>query len=271
MKTEIQKIFLFVFIVMIMSGSAVFALAPGVPHRFFGTVSVNGAPAADGTMVSAKIGGATVSTTTTSGGKYGYSSSIFYVEDPNSNRKGSTIQFFVNGVDSGATAIYDNGESTNINLAVTIATPPPGNPPGGGSGSGGGNSPATQVTNTVVTNNAPQTNSSSNGPCTEHWTCGEWAKCDGGLQKRTCKDSNKCGTIEDLPMTSQPCSLAEAQTASAQEAGTSGSSLGGITGRFFSFASGNVTTIAGLVILAALVGYYFMNKKSGVLKKKNYR
>lgn len=256
---------------MFMLVSYVFA-APGVPHQFFGTVSINGAPASDGTAVSAKIGGATVSTTTTSGGKYGYSPNIFYVEDPNSNRAGNVIQFFVNGVDSGAIAYYVNGKSTELNLAVIIATPPPSNPSsGGGGGSGGGNALVTQAANTAVTNNAPQVNSSSNGLCTEHWTCESWSKCDGSLQKRTCKDSNKCGTIEDLPMTSQPCSLAEAQITSAQQSGASGSSLGGITGMFLSFASGNGTIIVGILIIVALAGYYFMNKKSGVSKKKSYK
>jgi len=64
----------------------------------------------------------------TIGGKYGYSQNIFYVDDPNNNRYGNLIQFFVNGVDSGATASFSNGESTELNLAVTIATQPTNNP-----------------------------------------------------------------------------------------------------------------------------------------------
>jgi len=268
MKIEIKKIFLFVFIFTIVSSSTAFAVAPGVPHQFFGTVSVNGAPSSDGTTVVARIGGATVSTTTTSGGKYGYSPAIFYVEDPNSNRAGNLIQFFVNGVDSGSIAYYVNGKSTELNLAATIATPPPNSPSGGGSG-GGSSSTITQATNTAV-NNVPQVNSPSNGPCTEHWTCSEWSTCAGGLQKRTCKDANKCGTIDDLPMITQPCSLEEAQTASDQHTESSSSTLGGITGRFLSFASGNGTAIIGFLTIVALAGYYFMNKKSGTSKKKNY-
>jgi len=51
MKTK--NILLFAMISFALMTSAVFA-APGVPHRFFGTVSINGAPAADGTTVTAR-------------------------------------------------------------------------------------------------------------------------------------------------------------------------------------------------------------------------
>lgn len=43
--------------------------------------------------------------------------------------------------------------------------------------------------------------------CTESWTCGSWSTCDGGLQNRTCTDSNNCGTTDSRPAINQSCSL----------------------------------------------------------------
>jgi len=114
MKTK--KILLFAAISLALFSSAVFA-TPGVPQQFFGSVAINGAPASDGTSVSVKIGSTTVSTTTTFGGKYGYSPRVFYADDPNGDRYGSTIQFFVNDIYTGVTASFSNGKSTQVDLA----------------------------------------------------------------------------------------------------------------------------------------------------------
>lgn len=266
------KMALFAIFSLTLLSSAVFAVAtPGVPHQFFGSVTINGAPAPDGTTVSAKIGSSTVSTTTTFGGKYGYSPRIVYVNDPNGDRYGSIIRFFVNDVYTGATASYSNGKSTQVDLAVTISTPPPNNPPpsGGGGGSGGGSTPTVtqaQTTTTTSTQQPSKTTTTSSGPCVEKWTCTEWSKCDGSLEKRTCKDANKCGTIDELLMTSQPCSLYE----ETQKFASSGSS-NGITGRVLSFATGSGAPIVGGIIVVGLAGYYFMNRKSGAKKKKGYK
>ena len=79
---------------------------PSPPHWFYGSVNINGSPAPDGTTVTARINGIDVASTTTSGGKYGYVNPLFYVPDTDpSTRPGETISFFVNGVDTGQTAI----------------------------------------------------------------------------------------------------------------------------------------------------------------------
>ena len=42
--------------------------------------------------------------------------------------------------------------------------------------------------------------------CIPSWTCTAWGSCAGGLQTRTCTDSNNCGTSEGKPAESQACS-----------------------------------------------------------------
>jgi len=132
-----SKIMLIVAVILLISSIA-FAI-PGIPNAFYGSVAVNDAPASDGTTVTAKINGAIVATTTTSAGSYS-----FYVDDPNNNRNGKTINFFVNDVDTGKTAIFNNDGSVSVvrevNLSATITTPPSTGGSGGGGGGGGGGS-----------------------------------------------------------------------------------------------------------------------------------
>lgn len=275
MKTEFKNVLPFAVISAIMLGSAAFA-APGVPHQFFGSVAINGAPAPDGTTVSAKIGGTVVSSTETTGGKYGYSPDIFYVDDPNQNRIGSTIRFFVNDVDTGATAYYSNGKSTQLDLSVTIASPNSGSNSAGTSGSstsgssGGGGGSSSSVINTpadnpVTSNNAGSTNTATTpgGPCEERWTCGEWSACTDGVQKRSCTDANKCGTIDDLPLTSQPCAAGISAADSRQ---SSQSGIGNmISGMFLSAAS---PAGAGAILLAIIAIYLVARYSRKNLGKK---
>ncbi|MBI2598535.1 MAG: hypothetical protein HYW50_05050, partial [Candidatus Diapherotrites archaeon] len=140
-----------------------FALAvPGIPHQFKGTVTVNGSPAPDGTLVDAKIESSTYRTATV-GGVYGMDpAETFFAQDPNGNRSGKTIEFFVDGIAAG-TQTFINGELTELNLSVTKEVPPaPEPPPGGGSppssggpdgGSPGGGVPAGGGTGGETTTN----------------------------------------------------------------------------------------------------------------------
>ena len=125
---------------------------PGIPHQFYGDVMINGAPAPDGSTVTAKIDGVEVASTTTSEGRYGYEP-IFYVEDPDGSpantRAGKTINFFINGIDTGATAIFANGETTELDLSITTGGGSPGGGGGGGGSSGGGGSKTTETTTTT--------------------------------------------------------------------------------------------------------------------------
>lgn len=45
--------------------------------------------------------------------------------------------------------------------------------------------------------------------CTENWTCAAWSACAGGVQTRTCTDSNNCGTTVNKPGEEQFCVVTE--------------------------------------------------------------
>lgn len=89
---------------------------PVMPHQFYGTVDFENGPAPDGLLVEVKIDNVVVGNTVTSNGRYG--DSVFYVEDPDGNRNGERVGFFVSGIDSGETAIFSNGASTYRPLTV---------------------------------------------------------------------------------------------------------------------------------------------------------
>jgi len=91
---------------------------PGIPHQFYGQVSFSNGPAPDGLVVEARIGSVTVATTTTLNGKYGYSP-LFFVTDPDNDRAGKTITFLVNGIDTGLSATFENGEHTEKNFSIS--------------------------------------------------------------------------------------------------------------------------------------------------------
>ncbi len=192
--------------------SSVFAI-PGVPHHVDGTVTINGAPAPDGTVVSARISGTEVVSNTILGGYYGRDGApIFKIPDTDPpSRAGQTVNFFVNGVDSGSTIIFQNGASTHLNLAATIAAPPGSGGSGGGGGGGSGGSGITGQT-TAPTNTTPPANpvnTQESGPCTERWLCTDWSWCVNSFQTRQCEDVNKCGTDIYGPLESQPCGQEE--------------------------------------------------------------
>jgi|GEM_PF-4229782 hypothetical protein len=90
-----------------------------IPHQFYGDVLVNGSSAPDGTTIEAKIDGAVVATNTTTDGVYGSNPNIFFITDPDGNRDGDIVSFFVDGVDSESTAVFSNGTLTNLDLTIT--------------------------------------------------------------------------------------------------------------------------------------------------------
>lgn len=126
---------------------------PGFPHSFCGDVFINGGVAPNGTLVSATIDGREVITNAqnpveTLNGTYGKDGLPLLVQGELTN--GDTVKFFVNGVDSGETAVFAyGGGPTCIDLSVTITTetpPGPGTTPGGPSGpgtTGGSGAPST--------------------------------------------------------------------------------------------------------------------------------
>ena len=192
---------------------------PGVPHQFYGEVKINGNPAPDGVEI--KVYDADdnkyVAGTFTKEGKYGYEP-IFYIPDPEGNRAGHTLEFYVAGVKA-MEYTFENGMSTELDLSVNIqnfcgdgicdsgescAICPEdcgvcstGDSGGGsdGKGSGGAWITSSGIKNSNVTaNNATneKTNiaNAENETCVENWKCTEWFECFNGKQRRICIDLN---------------------------------------------------------------------------------
>jgi hypothetical protein len=135
-------------LLLILCAAPVYAI-PALPHAFYSTVTLNGAPAPVGTQVSAAGTGVMTGVpqnplTTTLAGQYGNAGLYLLVQGNITD--GTTITFYVNGVSTGQTAVWHSGQTTQLPLAVTIAPPPA---PGGG---GGAPAPAPAPTTvTVVT------------------------------------------------------------------------------------------------------------------------
>ena len=142
-----RKIAIFITLMELLLLYAVPAYAqPALPHAFYGTVTIGGNSAPDGTQVSATVDSGSVITnvqnpTTTVGGSYGINSPYLLVQGDIT--PGATITFYVNGVSTGQTATFSvGGGPTELNLAATIT--------GGGGGGGGAPPAAPAVTNHCV-------------------------------------------------------------------------------------------------------------------------
>jgi len=110
-------------------------LMPAVPamgisppgHTFWGTVTVNGAPAEDGMLVEAMIAGAgTVESQYTDSGQYGYAAQFLVPsDDPGTpviegGSPGGTVDFYVEGVYAGSFTGFASGGFDEFNLDVVI-------------------------------------------------------------------------------------------------------------------------------------------------------
>jgi len=116
--------------------------APPIPHAFYGAVTVDGAPAPAGAIVSAKINGETAgSYTTTVSGQYGSLAERDYLAVSNASATdGDTITFYLYDISTGETATFEvGGGPTQLNLSLTTDT------------GGGGGAPAAPAPTTVTT------------------------------------------------------------------------------------------------------------------------
>ncbi len=251
---------LVVLVLVLLSQPALALAIPGVPHQFYGTVTINGNPAPDGTTVEAMIDGRVVSTTTRDG-KYGYDP-IFYVDDPQNQYSGEPVTFRVAGVDTGVTVYFCNGCVTRVDFSVAISQPSQEEQDTGSGGSSGGggayveSSPSEEETPPTTSNNGTGEEEStipggdSGGQdsvqeCQPRWVCTHWSGCSDGIQTRTCTDMNECGTTLGMPLTSQPCSSRERDEETFQ-----GGVLGAVTGFFGAEASSGILYgLAGFVVL----------------------
>lgn len=100
------------------------ALPPMPPNQFWGTATIGGTPAPDGSIISAKIDGTEYANTTTSDGKYGVVSAFYLPSDnPDTLEKdggvnGDTIEFYVEGAKANETGTFQWGSVSQLNLTV---------------------------------------------------------------------------------------------------------------------------------------------------------
>jgi uncharacterized repeat protein (TIGR02543 family) len=90
---------------------------PGFPHQFWGVVTINGSPAADGAVVSARIDAVEVAVqlvqAVTAPGQYGWAAEFFVV-----GTDGDTIDFFVNDIPATSFPYNPAGARNELDLAV---------------------------------------------------------------------------------------------------------------------------------------------------------
>jgi len=252
------KLLLTFFVGVLLFSNLAFAI-PGVPHVFYGTVTLNNQPAPDGTSIVAKIAGIQVASTTTKDGKYGYDP-VFYIDDPNNDRSGKEIKFFVNGIEvntgpiyfcNGCVGVADNHQP--LDLAVTVQGGATTTQPFTGS-----YIPQTTTTTPPSTTTLPTTTTIM---CQERWVCTNWSACGNGLQTRTCTDEINCGTDLNKPLESQPCTTTEGRNQ------TTGGTVSPITG-FFAALTENPLYYIGIGVLVILIIVVFISKYGLYYRRK---
>lgn len=102
-----------------------------IPTAFYGTVKINGTDAPAGTLITAKINGVEKgSYTTKEPGKYGSSDpnrgDVLLIQTNKTGDIGKTIEFWINGIKTGQTAIYDS-KTQQLNLGTTPTGAPTSN------------------------------------------------------------------------------------------------------------------------------------------------
>ena len=94
-----------------------------IPHAFFGSATVNGSPAIDGTVVAALVDGRQVAAKAVSDGSY----PVLLVEPVADSFVGKTVTFTIGGILADQTVLWAQGEVTNLNLTATpvVGAPTP--------------------------------------------------------------------------------------------------------------------------------------------------
>jgi len=87
------------------------------PHVFVGSVTLDGATAADGAAVTAWIGGEQVAATTAASGSYS-----LIVDQGDSSYAGETVSFKVSGASASETATWTQGGGDEINLVAATGS-----------------------------------------------------------------------------------------------------------------------------------------------------
>ena len=94
---------------------------PEMPHQFYGTVSFDGDPVEEGTVVEAFVDDVKQAETTVDGeGRYGYNP-IFRV----SGTAGATVAFYVGSIEADEDAAWESGKVQELNLIIHEEPAPP--------------------------------------------------------------------------------------------------------------------------------------------------
>jgi len=93
---------------------------PAPPHLFIGSATIDGNPAADGTVVAALVDGQQVVAEPVSGGSY-----TKMVEPKMGSFFGKTVTFMIGGIPAKQTALWVEGWATELDLTATPTQPTP--------------------------------------------------------------------------------------------------------------------------------------------------
>jgi len=118
MKILLRSALLILLLSILIPGSVVQAVPP-TAQTFYGSVTIDGSPAPDGTSITAEMNGRTAGSDTTSSGSYS-----LIIQTIEGDQAGDTITFFINGEDVGSTTLNPGGV-TQRNLSYTTPPPPP--------------------------------------------------------------------------------------------------------------------------------------------------
>ena len=102
-------------VLLLMLPSVVSAQGVPLPHGFLGSATVNGSPAANGTVVAALVDGQQVAAKSVTGGTY----PVLLVEPSGESFVGKTVTFTIGGIAAAQTFIWQQGEVTELNLTAT--------------------------------------------------------------------------------------------------------------------------------------------------------
>ena len=125
---RISFLSLIVFIISLFITNPALAIPP-LPSSFYGTVKVNQANVADGTIIQALVGGQVVA----EGFTQTYQGDSVYAldvrgDDPDTpaqdgGREGDTIQFKIGGAAADQTGVWHGGTNANLNLTASATVP----------------------------------------------------------------------------------------------------------------------------------------------------
>jgi hypothetical protein len=147
--TKARLLALLVVVALVLVPTVALGQGVEIPSRFHGTVTVNGNPVDDGTVITATVGGDTYTTTTPS--VYGASTFMLEIQPAMQYADDTLVTFMIGDQAADQTASWLKGSNQEVDLSVGEAGPgggvgeqgPPGPPgPAGPAGAAGPAGPA---------------------------------------------------------------------------------------------------------------------------------